>query len=97
MSTEINELRRKKLESLVKLDGGSKEFCENRSSETADKPNNPDYINQIIKGERNFGEKAARNMEKRAGLPKGYFDDAEMTPETEVFKEDDELGPVNTT
>jgi len=91
MVTEINELRRKRLEALVEQDGGPRDFCEKRHSDSADKPNNPDYVYQIIKGDRNFGEKAARNMEKRAGLPDGYFDDPEMTPETEIFKENNEV------
>lgn len=89
MTTEMNELRRKRLQSLVEEEGGPKEFCEKRHSDSADKPINPDQIYQIINGRRNFGEKAARNMEKRAGLPHLYFDDPELTPETEIFKESD--------
>ena len=32
------------------------------------------YISQILNGHRNFGEKAARTMEERLGLPVGWFD-----------------------
>ena len=34
----------------------------------------PNYISQILNGHRNFGEKAARTMEGKLGLPSGWFD-----------------------
>ena len=34
----------------------------------------PNYISQILNGHRNFGEKAARTMEEKLGLPPGWFD-----------------------
>lgn len=34
----------------------------------------PSYISQLLSGERGFGDRAARNMEERCGLPEGYFD-----------------------
>lgn len=34
----------------------------------------PNYISQILNGHRSFGEKAARTMEEKLGLPPGWFD-----------------------
>lgn len=34
----------------------------------------PNYISQILNGHRSFGEKAARTMEGKLGLPLGWFD-----------------------
>ena len=35
---------------------------------------NPSHISQLVKGHGSFGERAARNLEKKIGLPSGYFD-----------------------
>lgn len=70
-----SEARIKKLRALVEEDGGPAEFARKRSRPDADKPIDPTFISQILNGHRSFGEKAAANMERRAGLPPRYFDD----------------------
>lgn len=42
-------------------------FCEARGL-------NPSHISQLIKGHGSFGERAARNIEKKIGLPSFYLD-----------------------
>ncbi|MFT0140748.1 hypothetical protein ACEK07_45985 [Alcanivoracaceae bacterium MT1] len=34
----------------------------------------PSYISQLLGGHRGFGEKSARNIESKVGLPEGFFD-----------------------
>ncbi|MDD3884534.1 MAG: hypothetical protein PHW66_06315 [Gallionella sp.] len=63
-----------KLRKLVGSAGGPAAFAKSYSQEDADKPIDHTYVSQILNGHRSFGEKAARNMERRAGLPDGYFD-----------------------
>lgn len=87
----MNELRIKKLQMIIDQCGGAANFCRTRISSDSDKPVDPGHISQILNGHRSFGERAARRMEKRTGLPEGYFDNEEMNPESEVFIEDDEL------
>ena len=58
---------------LVEKAGGPAQFAKEYSRPDADKPIDPSYISQILNGHRSFGEKAAENMEKRAGLSPGYF------------------------
>lgn len=69
-----NNHRVARLRALVTEDGGPAEFARRRSIPTADKPIDPTYVSQVLNGHRAFGEKAAQNMEKRAGLIPGYFD-----------------------
>lgn len=71
---EIIEIRRKKLKKIVDEYGGIEDFVRERSRPDREKSLNASYISQIINGTRNFGEKAARNMEDLAGLPDYYFD-----------------------
>lgn len=71
---EITEIRRKKLEKIVDEYGGIEDFVRERSRPDREKSLSASYISQIINGTRNFGEKAARNMEDLAGLPDYYFD-----------------------
>lgn len=70
----ISEIRRRKLEKTVIKHGGIAKFVRERSRPDKEKSLNASYISQIINGTRNFGEKAAREMEDIAGLPKYYFD-----------------------
>lgn len=70
-----NQMRVERLRTLVVADGGPAEFARKRSQPNADKPIDPTYVSQILNGHRAFGEKAAANMERRAGItPSGYFD-----------------------
>lgn len=75
---DINDFRRDRLHALVKEAGGPTEFVKRYSRSDADKPIDATYVSQIINGHRKLGEKAARNMERRAGLKPGYLDDSEM-------------------
>lgn len=63
-----------KLRKLVVEAGGPAAFAKKYSLKDADKPIDETYISQILNGYRSFGEKAALNMQKRAGLPENYFD-----------------------
>lgn len=74
---EITEIRRKKLEKIVDEYGGIENFVRERSRPDREKSLSASYISQLINGTRNFGEKAARNMEDLAGLPDYYFDTIE--------------------
>lgn len=75
---EISAFRVARLQQLVDKVGGIADFAKQYSRPDADKPIDPTYISQLLNGHRNFGEKAARNMEKRAGLAAYYFDGSEM-------------------
>lgn len=68
------ELRRQRLQNLVDRAGGPSQFAKKFSRINADKPIDETYVSQILNSHRKFGEKAARNMENRAGLPTEYFD-----------------------
>jgi len=61
------------LRKLVSDAGGPAAFSRQYSQKDADTPIDATYISQILTGHRAFGETAAKNMEKRAGLPDGYF------------------------
>lgn len=74
---KITEIRRKKLEKIVDEYGGIEDFVRERSRPDREKSLSASYISQLINGTRNFGEKAARNMEDLAGLPDYYFDTIE--------------------
>ena len=76
--------RVEKLRALVEADGGPTEFVRKRSRPDADKAIDATYISQILNGHRSFGEKAAANMERRAGLPAGYFDSEDDMPPVAV-------------
>jgi hypothetical protein len=71
------ESRVAKLKSLVEKNGGPAEFARKNSRDDADKPIDATYVSQILNGHRAFGEKAATNMARRAGLPLDYFDSHE--------------------
>lgn len=47
------------------------------------------YISQLLNGHRNFGEKAARGMERKMHLPAHYFD-AEQDSERQGAPTDEE-------
>jgi hypothetical protein len=64
--TDLRDLRVRKLFALVKEQGGASSFCSrHRYSEGV--------LSLILRERKPFGERAARNMEKRAGLRYGYF------------------------
>ncbi len=71
---EKNEIRVARLRELVDKDGGPAAFAK-RTRPEADKPIDAAFVSQILNGHRAFGEKAAENMARRAGLAKGYFDE----------------------
>lgn len=60
--------RIEKLKLLIEQAGGLAKFA--RMYEGIDAT----YLSQLLNGYRNFGEKSARNMEARIGLPPGWFD-----------------------
>lgn len=70
---EMQDFRKQRLAALVEADGGPAAFAR-RSRPDADKPIDATHVSQIINGHRPFGERAARNMERRAGLARFYFD-----------------------
>ena len=74
----MREFRKSRLRELVAKAGGATAFVRDYSKDDADKPIDATYIRQILSGHRSFGEKAARKMEKRAGLATYYFDGSEV-------------------
>lgn len=69
----MREVRRRRLQKLVDDSGGPAAFARNRSTRSGDGIN-PTYVSQLLNGHRQFGEKAARSMESRAGLQPFYLD-----------------------
>ena len=67
-------MRIEKLRALVDAYNGPAEFSRRRSVHSADKTIDASYVSQILNKHRSFGEKAALNMARRAGLPDDYFD-----------------------
>lgn len=75
--------RLEKLRRLVEAENGPAKFA--RKYEGVD----PTYVSQLLNGHRSFGEKAARKMEERLGLPQGEFDredDSALQPPAWPFK-----------
>jgi len=70
----IQLYRAARLRELVDAAGGAAGFVAKHQSEAADKKIDETYVRQLVSGHRSFGEKAARAMEERAGLPMYYFD-----------------------
>lgn len=68
--------------------GGPAAFVRAYSQPAADKPIDPTYVSQLLNGKRVFGEKAAKNMERRAGLPEGYFDEGWAPPKANSANQD---------
>ena len=79
--------RIERLRELVEASGGPTGFVRTYNRKDGDKPLNESYVSQILNGHRPFGEKSARNMEKRAGLPPGYFDQEIEAPKPEELLE----------
>ena len=67
-NNSIPEKRTEKLKALIDQAGGLAKFA--RMYDGVDAT----YLSQLLNGYRNFGEKSARNMEARIGLPQGWFD-----------------------
>lgn len=63
-----------KLQQLVLTAGGPAEFARKYSQDGADKPIDATYVSQILNGHRAFGDKARRNMARRAGMDENYFE-----------------------
>lgn len=91
---DIYEQRRARLRAWIDEDpiaqGNVEAWCDSVSKRTGT-PVNPSYIRQLIptagrKANRNIGEKAARNLEKAAGMPDGYLD-GELRPAPHVVGE----------
>ncbi|MBF7694050.1 LexA family protein [Acinetobacter pollinis] len=89
---DIIALRRRNLRAVIDTainSGKSKSdaaFCEHFDL-------NPSHISQLVKGHGSFGERAARNLEKKIGLEVGFLD-KENTPSTEIEKLDNNIVPV---
>ncbi|MBF7696647.1 LexA family protein [Acinetobacter rathckeae] len=54
---------------------------------------NPSHISQLVKGHGSFGERAARNLEKKIGLDVGFLD-KEANPSAEMARLDNNVAPV---
>lgn len=54
----------------------------------------PTYVSQLLNRHRSFGERAARNMERRLGLPSGYLDRNEADNNVEPGPEMRGLVPI---
>jgi hypothetical protein len=67
---EERSTRVENLKALVSAAGGIAAFA--RTHPGVD----PTYVSQLINGHRNFGERAARNMETKIGLARGSLDQA---------------------
>lgn len=70
----VQELRIRRLRALVKHAGGPAAFVRALRPDVDGKPLEPSYISQLLNSHRGFGEKAARKLAGRAGLPSNYFD-----------------------
>ena len=73
MDNVINEARKSKLRNWIRNDfeGSVAAFVRNFGL-----PNSTaSYISQLFSGNRNFGEKAARQLESQTGMPVGWFDE----------------------
>lgn len=87
---DMREQRRLRLQELVEQYDGIEKFIRARSKPDAEKHINSSHISQILTGKRNLGEKAARNLEKLAGLPEFYFDKQENSLSNNENKESEE-------
>lgn len=68
MKNNDAEHRRQKLANLIEASGGQiVDFCRGTDIDAS-------YVSQILNGHRSFGEKAARTMERKAGLPERFFE-----------------------
>ena len=74
----ISENRVSRLAALVDTFATQKAFAES-GNDVSHK-----YINMILKGRTSFGEKAARNLETKLGLPHLYFDQTSDVPAYEL-------------
>lgn len=83
---EAEEFRIEKLRELVAQAGGPAGFSRLWSKDDADKQIDASYISQILNGHRSFGEKAAKNMIRRAGLEPDYFDRPSMPKSGNISK-----------
>ncbi len=65
---DVRDNRTKNLRLLVDKAGSIAAFCRRYSDV------DPTYVSQLMNGHRSFGERAARNMEKKIGLPVAALD-----------------------
>lgn len=63
----VTKRRRERLRELAAASGTVAEFCRRYGLDSG-------YIGQLINGFSAFGEKSARNLQDKIGLPAGYFD-----------------------
>ena len=75
---DTNKNRVSRLAALVDTFATQKAFAES-GNDVSHK-----YINMILKGRTSFGEKAARNLETKLGLPHLYFDQTSDVPAYEL-------------
>lgn len=73
MGKQNENSRLAKLTALVERHGGVRELCRKYPEL------NPDYLNQLLNGTRNFGERAAKKMAARMGLSEDYFEKAALS------------------
>ena len=75
---ELNEVRLDRLKALVATFRSQKEFAESGDNVSRK------YVNMLLNRKTNFGEKSARNMETKLGLPNLYFDQVSDVPVYEL-------------
>jgi phage repressor protein C with HTH and peptisase S24 domain len=71
MNARVRTLRR-----LVEAEGKIVEFARKFDLDAS-------YISQLLNGHRGFGERSARKIEQKMGLPEGYFDRTDMESNAE--------------
>lgn len=67
---ELQAFRRTRLADWLKAHGGARSVCQRRGL----KKSTESHISQLLSGA-TFGQKAARSMEAKLGMDKGYLDD----------------------
>lgn len=72
---DIREIRRRRLAAIVADYGKSVDFARAYGID-------PTYLSQILNDHRKVGEKSARNLETKIGLPKGALDGDSKNPIT---------------
>ena len=76
----MHKARLENLLKIIKSYKNLKSFCLNHDLSYS-------YINQIINGSRDIGEKAARNLEKKIGLPEMTLEDSTDKIEMSINEE----------
>jgi hypothetical protein len=87
---DIKKVRVERLKALIEQLGGAANVARNYDDI------NPSYLSQLINEFRPFGEKSARNLEKKLSLSSNYFDQIFSEAEFNIL-EQPQLNPKQTT